>query len=88
MKTKPEEIVGKWISNLRGEPRNYQFILNAKSHVAADVEISYIQLKPSGKIQIIECGLYNYKTIGGPIKSGIDLDFVNKKLVGAIFRHF
>jgi hypothetical protein len=88
MKTKPKEIVGKWISNLRGEPENYQFILKAESHVAADVEIDYIQLKPSGKIQIIEGGLYHYRTIGEPIKSGIDLDLVNKKLVRAIFRHF
>jgi len=88
MRTKPEEYIGKWVSNLGGLPDNWQFIISAsKVSDPKVIRTRYLELTPNGKVSDKE-QLLVIKYIGEPIEGSMYVSKHNKKLIKAIFRHF
>jgi len=89
MIAKPQEIVGKWFSNVAGIPEDYHFIISsnfsAKDFPSGHFITHHIKVKPK-KVLLGTSGWSNFNMWREPIRDLITLTKLRHKTIKGIFR--
>jgi hypothetical protein len=85
---RPQEIIGKWFSNVAGRPNDYYFVLS--SNFEADKSkghfVTYhVKIQPS-KVKVGKSGWSNFNMWREPIMDLITLDKLRKRAIRGILR--
>jgi hypothetical protein len=89
MLNKAEELVGKWFSNLLGEPNDYFFVLEVEDlNLFANIRVKFILVKRrTVEVRSMPWDRDKYlKYFGDPIKDELTITKINKKAIKGLFK--